>query len=451
MLRRYWRSILTVFAAVLALTAMLTLLMPPRYTATSSVFLNVSGASTASELNQGGSYIERQVASYATVATQPVVLDPVIKKLGLQTNAVELAKNISVVSPANTTLLRISATDGRAEAAQQLAHAVATQLVESVSVLSPGQLGRDSLVTATVTDPGAFPTSPSSPKVAQNLALGLVLGLLLGVGQAILRDVLDVRVRTRRDVEVTVGESVLGTVARQGAKRRGYAAYGYAADATEEDFRRLRTNLRFLGFGTTRQPYLVITSADAGEGKTFTSLGLARSVAEAGHRVLLVDADLRRPMVADRTGLDNTIGLGHVLSGQIPPADVINPVQGGFDVMVAGNVPPNPAELLGSPRLLQMLDALRASYDLIILDTAPVLPVTDGVVLASAVGSAVLVARAGTVTRPKLAAAVEAVHNGGGEVLGIVLNGADQAAGSSGYDSYSSRPRAMADAQEVPV
>lgn len=442
--RQYWRSILAVALAVLIATAALTLLTPKRYTASSTLFLTVKGAESASDLNQGGSYTERQVASYAKVATSSMVLGPVREQLGLKDSTDELARNVSVVSPANTSLLQVSATQPTAEGARDVANKVAEQLVASVEKLSPASSGQP-LVKATVTDPADTPLAASSPKTAQNLALGLVLALLLGLGQAFLRKGLDQRLHAPSDLAEAVDAALLGTVSRAGVKTKGYG-YGYTkgGNPVDEDLRRLRTNLRFLGLGTTRLPYLVITSATAGEGKTHTAVGLARVLADAGDRILLIDADLRRPMVNERVGLDGSVGLSQVLSGQLDLADAIQTAPEGFDVIAAGPVPPNPAELLGHARMRAALEALRSNYDLIVIDSAPVLPVTDGVVLTALAGSAVVVARANKATRAQVRSAVDSIVAGGGEVLGVVLNDVDPRRSVYGEQYYRSRDALVA-------
>ncbi len=418
---RYWRSIAVILVVVVALSATATALTPARYTASSSLFLGVRGAESASDLNQGGSYMERQVASYAKVATSSMVLTPVIARLGLAASPGELARDLAVTSPANTAILEISASQPSPALAQALADAVAEELVVAVKRLAPTS-GDEALVTATITDPAELPLTQSSPRVLQNLALGSVLALLLAFGQAVLRQRLDTRVRHVEDAVEATGLGVLAGIAREGVKQPN--SYGYGT--SQEDLRSLRTNLRFLGLGTTRNPHLVVTSSVAGEGKTHVSVGLARVLADSGERVLLIDADLRRPRVAERLGLDSGVGLSQVLSGQVPFADaVIRSEQGGFDVLPSGPIPPNPAELLGRDAMRRLLDEVRPGYDLVILDTAPVLPVTDGVVLSALAGAALLVARSGMVTKSQLAAAAQALQAGGGDVAGVVLNGTE--------------------------
>ena len=184
-LARYWRSVTLALLIVIASVLLATYLTPSMYTSSSTLFLSVRGAESASDLNQGGSYTERQVASYARVATSSMVLSPVISELGLAMTPEELARSVSVSSPAGTAILKISATWPTAEGAQAVADKIAYQLVASVAKLSPTS-GNEPLVSATVTDPAGLPGEKSSPRVAQNVALGLLLALLLAVGQALL-------------------------------------------------------------------------------------------------------------------------------------------------------------------------------------------------------------------------------------------------------------------------
>lgn len=421
LIRRYWISITTTLLLVVALAAGGSLLQNRTWTASATIFVAVDSADTASELSQGANFAERQVKSFVEVGQSRYVLQSVIDELDLDMTTSELAQNVSVSAPANTSVIEISAENTSPQRSADIANATTDSLARAVDDLSPGGTGgSDRLVQATVIQPATAPTSPTSPKPLQNIALGLLVGALLGFGQALLRDRLDTRIRTTADLREVTDDPIIGVIAKHG-ETPGDAARGYSP--TDEAFRTLRTNLGFLGLAGKRRPSLVITSAIAGEGKTETAIRLAEALASAGERVLLVDADLRRPQLADRLGIEGAVGLSHVLSGQGSPAELVQVGRvNGLQLLPAGQLPPNPAELLSSDAMQRFISEAEAHYDYVLFDSPPLLPVTDAAALTNLTGGALLVARSGAVNRNQVGAAVSSVNAAGGEVLGIVLN-----------------------------
>lgn len=429
LMRRYWRTIVATVLVVVALTSILSLVQKREWTATTSLFVAVESGGTAGELFQGANYAERQVKSFVEVAKSPFVLQPVIDSLRLDSTPRELGEDISVAAPINTSIIEMSAVRENPREAADIANLAADSLARAVEGLSPRSSdGQQQLVQATVIERATVPTSPTSPKPLQNLALGILLGALLGVGQALLRNRLDTRIRTAADVAHVTDSTVIGAIANHlhapDDEKSGYSP-------TDESFRTLRTNLGFVGLAGERRSSFVLTSSVPAEGKTEIVTRLARSLAEAGERVLLVDADLRRPQVAERLGLEGAVGLSHVLSGQAKAWDMVQPGDvAGLDVLPAGAIPPNPSELLASEALATFLREAESRYAFVLFDAPPLLPVTDAAVLASHVGGAIVVARSGLVTQHELGAALNSLEAAGGDLIGIVLN--DVARGSVG-------------------
>ncbi|WP_345578990.1 CpsD/CapB family tyrosine-protein kinase [Tessaracoccus lubricantis] len=193
--------------------------------------------------------------------------------------------------------------------------------------------------------------------------------------------------------------------------------------ASAESYRKLRTSIGFVGLGGERRSSMVITSSVEGEGKTETATNLARVLALAGERVLLIDADFRRPQVGERLRLDSELGLSDVLTGRGSLQDLVIDVAPGYlSVLPAGTIPPNPSELLGSEAMGHLLSTVERQYDYVLLDAPPLLPVTDAVVLAAEAGGAVVVSRSGTVRRQQLAAALDVLESADATLLGVVLN-----------------------------
>ncbi|MDD9206144.1 CpsD/CapB family tyrosine-protein kinase, partial [Georgenia sp. 10Sc9-8] len=189
-----------------------------------------------------------------------------------------------------------------------------------------------------------------------------------------------------------------------------------------EAVRRLRTNLQYANLSDQNSSFLV-TSSISGEGKSMTSVNLAIALADTGARTVLVDADLRRPSVADYLGLEGEAGLTTVLVGRAELGDVLQEwSEGGIAVLAAGHLPPNPAEMLGSREMSELLSELTASYDAVVIDSPPLLPVTDAALLSKLVSGTLLLAGTDRVRKAELTASLEALDAVDARILGIVLN-----------------------------
>jgi capsular exopolysaccharide synthesis family protein len=430
-IRRRWISAVIVALTTTALAAVSILITTPQYTATTRLFFAVGSTTTISELAQGSNFAEKQMTSYAEVATSPKVLDPVIRELDLQRSSAALARALTATIPPETVILEISATDPDPKLAAAIANAVGDQVAQVAKELTAGK------TTATSVADALVPTRPSSPNVARNLALGVALGILLGLGVAMIRHLVDTRVRSEQDVRSVTESPLLGTIGYDDkVPSHPLILRDEPLSAAAEAIRRLRTNLQFTAVGD-RPRSIVITSSIPSEGKSTTSLNLAVALADAGSRVILVDADLRRPSVASSMGLEGQVGLTTVLIGRAEVEDVVQHWAGtSLDVLPAGRIPPNPSELLGSTAMERLLDQLTARYDVVLLDSPPVLPVTDAAVLSKLAGGTLVIVGADRVHRPQLRESLEALATAGAYIHGVVLNRmARQESGAYSYYS----------------
>lgn len=422
-LRKRWLTIALLTAVTFAFAVLATALATPLYTATAKTFVSVQLGDSAGDLVQGSAYSQSQVRSYAQLATMPAVLDPVIEDLGLDVSASTLGASVTATAPQSTVIIEIAATDPDPEQAATIANSVADQLSATVTGLSPARTdGADPIRISTVAE-AEVPSAPSSPNVTVALIIGLIVGMTAGVAAAIGREMLDTKVRSEDDVRRLTEASVIGSIPLDGdAEAHPLIVQSSPHSPRSEAFRRLRTNLQFLDVGN-RPRAIVVVSALPAEGKSTTAINLAITLADAGSRVVLVDADLRRPSVAKYLGLEGAVGLTTVLIGQAQLEDVVQPWgNGNLDILTSGQVPPNPSELLGSQVMSSLLKELTDSYDWVLLDTAPLLPVTDGAVLAKLAGGALLVVGAGKVHRQELHSAIGSLESVGASTLGIVVN-----------------------------
>jgi capsular exopolysaccharide synthesis family protein len=441
-LRRRWLGVLIIALTALALASAVTLALPKKYTATTRLFIAVAGESVT-DLAQGSNFAEKQMSSYAEVATSPRVLTPVIMQLGLRTSPKDLAESVEATVPVDTVILEIAATDPDPTRAAQIANAVGQRLAKTAGELSPQKMDGTQAVKADTIAAAEVPDNPSSPKILQNLGVGLIVGLLLGLGVAVLRHVLDTKIRNEDDVRSLTSSPILGVVAYdQDVSSHPVILRDQPLAAPSEAVRRLRTNLQFIDFAN-RPRSIVISSSIPGEGKSTIAINLAVSLADTGARVILVDADLRRPSVAEYVGIEGGVGLTTVLIGRAEVEDVVQPLgKTSLDLLPAGQIPPNPSELLGSMAMAELLERLSASYDMVLLDSPPLLPVTDAVVLSNLAGGALVVVGVDRIHRPQLQQCLESLETAGAHLFGIVMNKiARREAAAYAYDSsYNSYP-----------
>lgn len=435
-LRRRWSVVLWVALLCTGAAVAVTVYSTPQFRASSTVFFSVSRGETVGELVQGSTYTQSLVQSYARMATMPVVLDPVIDDLRLPATSRQLARAVTAEAPLNTVLVEITATDPSPERAARIADAVAFQLSQAADDLSPTGPDGDSAISVTTVAGAEPPLEPSSPQPVLNVGLGATLGLLVGLGLAALIDALDTKVRTEDDVRQVTDAPIVGRISFDAAQRAGAVLRPAGQSARGEAYRRLRTNLQFLETAS-RLRSVVVTSCVPGEGKTTTAINLAVAMAEAQVRVLLVDADLRRPQVAAYTALEGAAGLTTVLLGRASAADVVQPWgnSGELDVLCSGVVPPNPSELLGSEAMARLLASLQDAYDLVILDAPPLLPVADPTVLAKQADGVLLVANVRVINRQQLSRGTAGLQIAGARLLGVVLNGVAQTKDDAYYGS----------------
>jgi succinoglycan biosynthesis transport protein ExoP len=422
-LRKGWLSILLITALAVAGAMTATLLATPTYQAKSQVFVSVDTGGSTSDLLQGSNFTQNRVSSYAAMVTSPRVLNPVITFLKLPTTSDQLATSITAESPINTVLINITVTDKNPQVASDVANATADSLGTQVTALEKPTGSQPSPVRISTLQMAAVPTVPATPNVKLDLALGLLLGLALGFGLAVLRKALDTKVRSEADVQKITEASVIGRIGYDDdAPQHPLIVQSSPHSHRSEAFRRLRTNLRFLDI-EDRPKAIVVTSSLPREGKTTTAINLAITLADSGSRVALVDADLRRPSVAEYMGLEGEVGLTTVLIGQADVQDAIQPWgTGSLDVLPSGEVPPNPSEMLGSRSMANLLEQLSSAYDIVLIDTPPLLPVTDAAILAKITGGALVVAAADSLHRQQLADGLGALDDVGARVFGVVLN-----------------------------
>lgn len=421
-LRKNWLIIVIATLLGVGAAAGWSLTRTPQYEAATTIVVSTQAGGTVAELQQGQNFTQSRMTTYAGLVTKPIVLNPVIAQLDLRITADALASKVTATSALNTTLIAISVTDADPRQAADIANALGASLTTAVEDFETPNGAESSPVRLTRVEDALAPLSPSSPNVPLNLALGGLVGLALGVGAAVLRAVLDTRIRTPRDVELVTDRPLIGAIAFDPkAKDRPLIVHADPLSPRAESFRALRTNLQFLDMGGRAS--FVITSSIPSEGKSTTAINLAIALADAGKRVALIDADLRKPKVAEYLGMEGGAGLTDVLIGRARVGDVMLPWgQRSLYVLPAGKIPPNPSELLGSKQMQTLLDVLERDFDVVLCDAPPLLPVTDAAILAKATSGAIVIVSAGRTNRHQLSGAVDSLEKVGAKIAGLVMS-----------------------------
>lgn len=442
-LRARWIVIVAAMLVGGLLALGMSLLTTPTYQAKLQFYVTVAGGDSAAAAYQGSLGAQQRVQSYAALVKSTDITREVVETSGVDLDASEVAEKAAANADANTVLLNVAVTDSDPERATRLAQSFGEVLPEAINRLETPDGGGPALAKLTVVNPPALPTSPVSPKTEQNVAIGLVLGLLAGIGITLLINTMDRRVKSKEQLESITGKPVVGSIPfrkdedkETGAEHIVPFREGHSPAA--ESFRRLRTNLQFLNVDNPPRVF-VLTSSVAMEGKSETAINLSLALAESGNRVLLIEADLRRPLVVSYMSMPDKVGLTNILSGQADFADVVQETRhDGVDLLACGPLPPNPSELLASEMARHLFTDLRNKYDYVIIDSPPLLPVTDGALLARITDGALLVVRSNQTTGDQVAQAMDNLGKADATLLGLVTVANRPARkGSDGYyDSY---------------
>lgn len=422
-LRRNWLFIVACTLLGLLGGAAASFAVRPTYVSETQLFVATQNTGSAQELQQGNTFTQARVQSYLQTVDTPLVLKPVIDSLALDVSAAELAEQVEASADLNSVIISIVAESASPVQAAAIAQATAESLVRSIEALERPTEGGISPVKLSVITPAAAPSKPAAPNPRVNFALGMFLGLSLGVAGAILRTTLDTKIRGESDVRRVTDAAVLGGITFDSdAIKRPLLTQVPNQSPRAEFFRQIRTNLQFAHVSHDSKAVLV-TSSLPGEGKSTTAANLAIALAQGGQSVVLVDADLRRPRVDEYFGLERNAGLTTALVGRADVEDLLQPW--GDDelyVLTAGQVPPNPSELLGSRSMKVLITRLESKFDAVIIDAPPLLPVTDAAVLAQQVGGVVLVVGASKVKLRDLEKSLSNLEMVEADLLGVVMN-----------------------------
>ena len=422
LLRARWVSVCVTVAVVMLGAVAINLLTTPLYQASTRLFVSTAPGSSVTESYQGNRLSQERVISYAELLKGETLAQRTIDKLGLEMSPGALQSNVTAKAKPNTVLIDVAVVDQSPVRARDIANVMADEFVLLVKELETPESGAVPDARVVVEQRASIPTTPVVPKTTRNIGIGLGLGLLLGVGIAVLRDLLDNTVKDREALEELTGTGLVGSIPLD-KDRRKQAAISFEDDnsAIAEAFRKLRTNLQFLAVDNPPR-VIVVTSSTPSEGKSTTAINIALALAEAEHNVLIVDGDMRRPTLHKNLDLVAPVGFSTVLSGQASLEEALQKTQfSGLTALTSGAIPPNPSELLASLSAKKLLVEMRSQFDYVIVDSTPLLAVTDAAILAAAADGVLVMVRFGQTKRDQVVHAVGNLESVGASVLGAVF------------------------------
>ncbi len=419
-LRDAWRLVAACVLGVVGVAAAVSMTITPTYTASARIYLTAERNADLTRGDPGGVSTVR-TSDLKTLADQlytPIVQRPLAAAVGSGAGF-----GVAVSVPEANAWLDVVGTSSDPTTAAAAANAVGPALAQVASQFSPLLTQPAVRVTSVSITPATAPATPTSPDVRRNILLGLLAGIALGVGTALTRHALDTKVRGEADLRAITSRPILANIPLDpGTASCALTFEDHPHGQHAESIRRLRTNLMFIDVTTGRHSF-VVSSSVASEGKTTIVINLARAIAESGARVIVVDGDLRNPSVAKTLGIEGSVGLTTVLLGRASLHDAIQPWgASGLHVLTAGQVPPNPSELLGSRPMAELFEKLTAEFDFVLLDSPPLVPVVDAVLLQRLTGGLVLVVASERTRKRDLTTAVTSLRTVDIDPDGVVLN-----------------------------
>ncbi len=445
LLNKWWQiGIAAILCAVLALLGTI-FFITPEYQSTAMFYVNNNslslGEASFSISSADISASRGLVKSYIVILNTRESLSDVIDYAEVDLTYSQLRGMISAEAVDNTEIFEVVVTSTNPKEAEKIADAIAYVLPKRISSIVEG-------TSAKVVDSAVRPSSPSSPSYTNNTLIGFAVGLLLMSAVVMLREHLDITIRTEEDISHCCAHPVLASVPDMEAHAKGGYYYGYGnaksaagsrdhktvelvggniSFAAAEAYKLLRTKLQFSFADENNCRVIGVSSALAGEGKSLSAVNLAYTTSLLGKRVLLIDCDMRRSSVPEKLPIKRSPGLSDFLSGQSHTEKLIQLCgikddERAFHAIASGRTPPNPIELLSSERMKKMLEHLRENYDYIILDLPPVGEVSDALAVARFTDGMLVVVRQNYCDRVVLSSAIRQFEFVDAKILGVVFN-----------------------------
>ncbi len=418
----------------------------PRYKSSASVILGkVSSASngevlesekdiTMSDLNLNSSLID----TYSELVRSRSIMESVSQRLNHTISVDSLMESVSVARVGSSDLLQVTATNNDPVIAKNI-------VTEVVDVFSEYVKEIYKIENVYIIDQPSIEYVPYNINHVRDIAISILMGLIISILYVYIYSFVDNTVKSSKDIEELLNVKTLINIPFDKNKKEELITVNDSKSIISEAFKTLRTNIQFSNVDLKGAQTLLITSCLPSEGKSYVSANLAITFAQAGKKVILVDSDMRRGRQSKIFKVSNMNGLSNYISNIDSNGMEINWNLGEYikrtdiknlNIITAGSVPPNPAELLASARLNELIESLKNYYDIIIFDGAPILPITDSLILGRVLEKVMLVAENNKTKKDNLVKAKSNIEDVGGKVIGIALNKVDVSNGKYGDEYY---------------
>lgn len=396
----------------------------PTYQSTARLYVNVVSASNIGDLAQANALSQQIAANYAELAVTPYVLRRAATKSGLPVSAASLASSVTAVVTANTAFINITATSTTPQTAATVAESVSQSLIVVASGLSAQSSSKGASLRLTEVQPASVPDMPSVGSLRSELPLGALIGLIVGSAVVILRERLSGRFQSGSHIATVTDSEIVGMLPTDRRARRGRAlALPKRSPLRFEALRSVRTAIQGLGLLSEHGSTIAVTSSVPGEGKSSTVAGLAVAIAASGRTVVVVEGDLRRPRVGRMFDLPAGPGLTEMLAGQNTLAEVLQvTADPRISVLRSGSLCDRADELIESAALEPLLSDLTADGAIVLLDTPPLLALSDAASIARRADHVLLVAGAPVVHERDVIRALAVLRQVQVQVAGVVVN-----------------------------
>ena len=392
----------------------------PMYSTYSTLVLVASSSATKEEIGLNTNDItlnQKLVATYSEFIKSNLVLDQVIKKLGLNMTNKELSKRVKVEAIKDTVIIKITVQNGDPEMAMLITNEIANTFGKEV-------VDKFEIDNVAIIDTAKKPSDVSNNTLVRDIAIALAGGIALSSGILFVFFYFDDSVKYKEDLEEEAGLPIIGKI-YSSDKKTDLIVEKYPNDLTSEAIRTLRTNLRFSSVDK-KQRSIAITSTSPNEGKSFISVNLAESFATTGKKVLLIDCDLRKGRIHRIFDVMNVAGISNYLiddEGRKLEDYITHTSNKDLDVITRGDCPPNPSELLNSKKFSDLINKIKKMYDVIIVDCPPCNGLSDALIISTLVDDVLIVSKEGKTTKTSLKNAKKQLENVNAHITGNVLNG----------------------------
>lgn len=455
LVRKLWLPVVTAVLFAALTLAVTHFLITPKYKASAMFYVNNGSVAmnetnvriSSGDINASKSLVE----TYIVILNARETLTAVIEHAGVNMSCSTLRGMLDAESINSTEVFRVVVTSADPVEAERIANAIAEVLPQRISNIVEGTLAR-------VVDSAVVPTAPSSPSYVNNIILGFLFGGVFGVGIIVLEEFLSITIREEEDITQNCKYPILAEIPDM-AEADKVTSYGYGREkrkkkedntstvlginssfAVSEAYNLLRTNLQYSFVDEEDCRVIGVSSAISGEGKSISAINLACSLSQLNKRVLLIDCDMRKPTVAEKVGLRKKPGLSGLLTGQCTITEAVQTYHDtqarcSFYVIAAGQTPPNPIELLSSRRMSVVLQAIRKSFDYVLLDLPPVCEVSDALAVKQNVDGILFVIRQNRCNRIVLKEALRKFEYVNAKIVGVVYNSVSVNKGRYGYSN----------------